>query len=109
MTFGAHDMNTQDREEIERHFAMRFAADPHQKYVDYETTIEDAPEGMWETPTRYLWFDVVGEGEFSKTLFKTLQSGVYRKDDLPLVDGVTVATKNRFSGRIIGIGFSFDA
>ena len=102
-------MNTQDREEIERHFAMRFAADPAQRAVRYETSIEDVSSHAVGIPTKMLWFDVVGRGGFSQTLFDALSNDVYFHGSLPVVDGVTVAMKNRFSGRIIGIGFSFDA
>lgn len=102
-------MNTQDREEIERHFATRFAADPAQQAVTYKTFIEDVPSHAVDIPTKMLWFDVVGRGGFSQTLFDALSNDVYFHESLTVVNGVTVATKNRFSGRIIGIGFSFDA
>lgn len=103
-------MNTQDRDEIERHFAMRFAADPAQRSVDYETYVEDVPDWMFPTPTKTLWFDVVGEGVFSRSLLKSLRRDVYRDDVVPLVfDGVATGRSSFFSPLITAIGFSFDA
>ena len=102
-------MNKQDREEIERHFAMRFAADPAQRSVDYETYVEDVPSYAVDTPTKMLWFDVVGKGRFSQTLFDVLSNDVYFHQSLPVVDGVTTGVPHRLSNRIVAIGFSFDA
>lgn len=101
-------MNTQDREEIERHFAMRFAADPAQPSVAYETHIEDVPSHAVDVPTKMLWFDVVGRGKFSQSLFDVLSNDVYFHQSLPVVDGVTVM-ESHFRRSILGIGFSFEA
>lgn len=101
-------MNTQDREEIERHFAMRFAADPAQQSVSYATEIDDAPSDAVDVHTKMLWFEVVGRGKFSESLFHTLYADLHLRNLLPGVDDAEVMT-TRFRKHIVGIAFTFDA
>lgn len=108
MTFGVHTMNTHDREEIERHFAMRVASDRAQSSVTYGTYIEDAPSDAVDVPTKMLWFEVVGRGKFSESLFHTLYADLYLYGFLPGVTDAEVMT-TRFRKHIVGIAFTFDA
>lgn len=116
-------MNENERKIIETRFAERFAADTKQdKTVKYEVTVEEETVaktlgGRTLPPFNYLSFDIVGEGVFSKSLFRALRRDLWVKRALPVVDGITYSVSEGaslgfgpiLSKDICGVSFSFRA
>lgn len=92
-------MNQETRDYLEEYFRERLEESDHTD-VEFTTVIE-----VTDDETAYLWFEAVGDGEFSEQFYETLVDETLEGRRTSIADGAAAGMS--LDNRITSIGFSF--